>query len=452
MINLKSIYGFRSFISSTDILLNIDLSFSVDNRKLDDENIFIAIVGERFNPLDHIEKIISSECRFVIYEANPENDLKTECFKKHLVFIRVENIISFIEEAGKAVANNFRTKGGKIIAISGSNGKTTTKEMLYHLLSDVFGDEKVICTQKNNNNHLGVPFTLFDIRERTLCAIVELGSNHPGEIEVLARILYPQYAVTTNIGETHLEFFNTVAAVFKEESCVEQYVENCFYQNADDVYLKNLVTTDLTKTYGFLGKDYQFKLFEGGIEVNGHRLCNQNITGDHNYFNLALAYTMALDIFNVSKKSLIESVKTFQPTKNRSEWITHKNHKIFLDAYNANPSSMLAAVDGFNAYIIKNKISLDNVCIVIGDMNELGEKSSHYHVETGKKLNLHKFGQAYFVGIYAKQYAEGYQQSCKCFESTKEVIAEYDNLFAKYKYVFIKGSRSLQLESILDIR
>ena len=144
MINLKTIYGFQSYISSTDILLNIDMKLSEDNRKLDDESIFVAIVGEKYNPLKYLDQVIENECRFVVYEANKENDELTAPYFDKIVFIRVENIFKFIEEAGKAIANSFRTRGGRIIAIAGSNGKTTTKEMLYQILSEAMGEERVI--------------------------------------------------------------------------------------------------------------------------------------------------------------------------------------------------------------------------------------------------------------------------------------------------------------------
>ena len=162
------------------------LNIKVDNRELDSQSLFVAIVGSRFNPLEHLEKVAESGCKYVMCERSQEE--LTKDFQNDINFIFVEDIVKSIQELGHKVAIQFKERGGQIIAISGSNGKTTTKEMLFHLLDQNFSDQ-VICTQKNNNNHLGVPFSLFRIREETKFAIIELGSNHPGEIETLCKII-----------------------------------------------------------------------------------------------------------------------------------------------------------------------------------------------------------------------------------------------------------------------
>ncbi len=453
MINLKTIYGFNSFINCSDSLLNIDLRFSVDNRRLNEDNIYIAIVGEKYNPLNDIQKILDSGCRFMVYQASPENDKLVAPYSKMLVLIKVENIFSFIEQAGKAVANSFRTRGGKIIAISGSNGKTTTKEMLFHLFNSKLAANEVICTQHNNNNNLGVPFTLFQVSKRTKVAIVELGSNHPGEIELLARMLYPQFAVTTNIGDTHLEFFKDKECVLDEELKVADFTTKNFYLNLDDSLLekrkKNLMNV---KTFGYKGKDFLFTKEAQGVGVNGVVLTNSEITGSHNFFNLAVATVLAADILNLEIDSFCEAAKSFIPTKNRSEWLDYKGQRVFLDAYNANPSSMIAAISGFAEHLGSIGAKVEDACLIVGDMNELGDDASRYHEELAQEMEQFGFGMIHFVGRFAVDYAKGYKGSCEKFEDADALKKEYLGHIARYKYVFIKGSRSLQLETILDIR
>ncbi len=451
MINLKTIYGFKSFIECTDNLLNVDLFFAVDNRKIDDENVFIAIVGEKYNPLKDLEKLRDTGCRFVVYEKNDENDKLVEPFKKFLVFISVENIEQFVEEAGKAVASTFRTRGGKIIAISGSNGKTTTKEMLFHLLSNQLEENEVICTQKNNNNHLGVPFTLFQIRKQTRYAVVELGSNHPGEIEVLAKILYPQFAVTTNIGDSHLEFFHTRENVCKEESVIADYTSDIFYLNSDDKLLSKLNVKN-AKSFGEAGKDLHFKMQLNAVAINDIVFENKYIVGKHNFFNLGVALSIAKDALNCKLADLANAAASFKPTANRSQWLELDNKNIFLDAYNANPSSMLAAIEGFLSHIAPIGAKPAETCLVLGDMNELGDNAGQFHTDLAEKLNKHDVDLIIFVGRYKNDFAKGYKGNLLTFNTAAEIKADFAKHTAQHKYLMFKASRTLQLETILDIR
>lgn len=451
MINLKTIFGLSSFVSTTDNLLNLDMFFSVDNRSLTSDNIFIAIVGERYNPLEHLDIVVESGCRFVVYERSSENDELAAPYQNKLVLIRVNEIEAFIAEAGKAVANTFKARGGKIIAISGSNGKTTTKEMLTHILRDSIGNESIAATQKNNNNHLGVPFTLFQIKSSTKVAIVELGSNHPGEIEHLCQIIKPQFGVTTNIGDTHLEFFRTRENVFREEACLAKYCTTAFFKNNDDELLQKLEDEEKFLTYGTNGKDYRFNL-DGEYSINGNKIKNENIMGDHNYINLMLSMSIASVVTGRDLSSFSQSASTFLPTTNRSQWIVKDRLHIFLDAYNANPSSMKAALGEFLRYVSAKKVETTDVCVILGDMNELGKDAAKYHEEFGETIDAHLIHKIIFVGKFAAAYSKSYKGEYLEAESVEASKNDILNIMSKHKYIFIKGSRSLQLESILDIR
>jgi UDP-N-acetylmuramoyl-tripeptide--D-alanyl-D-alanine ligase len=450
MINLKEISKLKSFVSTTDRLMNVDLQLCTDNRLLTDEDIFIAIVGERFNPLEHLDIVLNSGCRFVVYEKNQLNEEKIKSYEKNLVFIQVSNIEEFIQEAGKAVAIDYKNRGGKIIAISGSNGKTTTKEMLFHILSNATSSSEVICTQKNYNNHLGVPFTLFQITESTNYAIVELGSNHPGEIETLCHILEPQYGITTNIGDTHLEFFQNRENVFKEEGVLHKYTTKKFFLNTDDEYLKTITSGKNLQSYGTDSDENNLVFSHGSVEINDITIKNTNITGAHNFYNLAAAYIIAVEVLSTDNK-IKESAESFKPTKNRSEWLSLKDQKIYLDAYNANPSSMILAIKGFADHLASIGAKENESCVVIGDMNELGNDASRYHEELGESLNSFEFGDVFFVGRHASDYNKNFKGTSTLMDDSATLRNSYTGCIAKYKYVFIKGSRSLQLETILDI-
>jgi UDP-N-acetylmuramoyl-tripeptide--D-alanyl-D-alanine ligase len=451
MINLKDLHEIKNILDTTNLNIEKNLFLEVDNRQICKESLFIAIVGAKYNPLSNIKKVIESGCEYVAYESNNENNELISSHKEKINFIPVDSIIDFVQSVGQAIATSFRSRGGKIIGISGSNGKTTTKEMMYHLL-DGIEPNQVICTQKNNNNHLGVPFTLFQIKENTKYAIVELGSNHPGEIEHLCKIVEPQYGVTTNIGDTHLEFFKNRENVFKEESCLASYASEIFFQNIDDEFLCTLKSSNIIKTYGVNGKDYKFIAENSKIQINDLRLTNTDLTGRHNFINLGVAFIICDSILDTSTEKLISLACCFKPTSNRSEWIEKDDKHYFLDAYNANPSSMRVAVDGFLDRAQENNVLDSEICMILGDMNELGENTSIYHKEIGDFVLEKEKGTTIFIGDFSDDYAADGKLNTYKFNNVDAMMPYFKNLTNNIKYCFIKGSRSLQLERILDIK
>jgi len=449
MINLRTL---QPLLCENIILPEINLGLSVDNRSLSSETIFIAIVGERYNPLSHLDQVVLSGCKYIIYEKHIESDQLIQNYREKITFLPVENLISNIAKLGELVAEQFKERGGKIIAISGSNGKTTTKEMLFHLIGECFGYSQVICTQKNNNNHLGVPFTLFQISKNTNYAIVELGSNAPGEIEFLCQMIKANIGVTTNIGDTHLEFFETRENVFHEEGVLAEYCKEIFFINNDDKYLSTLSIDPQKVSFGITGKNYKFSFHKDGVEVNNYRLYNSKITGEHNFQNLALAFSIVHYINPQKSEEYVAAAQSFKPTSNRSEWIKIQNTPTFLDAYNANPSSMRVALKGFVDYIENQGSAAEHACVVLGDMNELGQNSAAMHGDVGEFALALNFSQYIFVGRFRDDYTNRVQANITKFETTqqaKEYLAQH---LTEYKYLFIKGSRSLQLERITDIK
>lgn len=454
MINVNEFSTLKSFVCATGNLKDQVAKITIDNRVIRDENVFVAIVGERYNPLDELSKL-KNKIKYIVHENNLELSEKD---LKDFVFIKVKNIVSFCQEAAHKIAVNFQ-RTNTLIAIAGSNGKTTTKEMLDHVLKE--NKLPYIATQKNNNNHLGVPLTLFQIREETKFAIVELGSNHPHEMEVLNTICEPNFGVVTNIGFTHMEFFPTLNDVFIEESNIFKHIEKSenkkiFFRNDDDEYLSKL-EGDFCLSFGFKGKDYSFLFDQGVMTVttlsNNHLsvIKNSYITGKHNFYNLAVVYVMCKNLTEISELDLLKTLESFKPTPNRGEWKEIAGKKIFLDAYNANPSSMLASIEGFIESVKKDS-DLANVVIVIGDMNELGVNSSSLHTELAHKLKALGAKNVRFIGRYASEYQKGFQTGL-AFQDAKRYREEcFEKDLKEHNYFLIKGSRSLQLESILDIK
>jgi len=462
--HLKNCPSLKSVPKELD--LNRSLSFCTDTRKYTYPSVFVGIPGVKINPLDVIDKLLIEGCPIVVYQQDAENDAKTKVLAskfQQTTFLPVSDSVSFLQELSHEHIKDWKAENPKntVFAISGSNGKTTHKEILSFILKSVMPN-KIISTEKNNNNHLGVPLTLLNVTSETEFVVLELGSNHPGEIKVLCNIAQPNAGLTTNIGATHLEFFGSEEKVFEEEGYLYYAVKSVtqgkgfFLINKDDQFLKNFSATAGSVTYGeskeadakITFPENDVRITYQGQEITGH---NSYITGKHNKLNLITCLFIANHFYPHLQKEFIVNAKEFRPTKNRSEWIKFENKSVYLDAYNANPSSMKAALEGFKASMIDQGFKLNDACIVLGDMNELGDLAPQYHQDVGSFTKKLGFENVYFVGRYAPYYLKGFDQG-KSRSSSAEFKNEYrSECIKKFSIHFIKGSRSLQLESLFDI-
>ncbi|MFP5385436.1 MAG: UDP-N-acetylmuramoyl-tripeptide--D-alanyl-D-alanine ligase [Bacteriovoracia bacterium] len=442
------------------------LDFYTDTRKYQHPGAFVAIPGVKVNPLDIIDSLLLKECPVVFYQQDAVNDEKVKTLRSKFStteFVPVTDSVTFLQELTHFHVREWKSRNPRntVFAISGSNGKTTHKEMLAFILQNVLPG-KIVATEKNNNNHLGVPLTLLGVSEKTEVVVLELGSNHPGEIKVLCDISGPNAGITTNIGATHLEFFGTEEKVFEEEGLLYYSVKNNtegkgFYLiNLDDKFLRKFVPFQGAVTYGEDPEAMaQVSFLEQGAEISyageKFRAENESITGKHNKLNLVTCLFIACRIYPEYKVQFVEACKKFRPTKNRSEWIEFEKASIYLDAYNANPSSMKAALHGFKESVLSEGHTMSETCIVLGDMNELGDSTPQYHKEIGELVKEMGFPNVFFVGRFASYYQSGNPEG-QTKSSSAEFKNEYRNVcLKKYPIHFIKGSRSLQLESLFDI-
>ncbi len=445
---------------------NGELDFSTDTRKYHHPGAFVAIPGAKVNPLDLIGDLLMKECPLIFFQQDATNDAKVQELRKTYPgteFIPVSDSVTFLQQLTHRHIQDWKKKNPRntVFAISGSNGKTTHKEMLSFLLHEVIPG-KVVATEKNNNNHLGVPLTLLNVTDRTEIVVLELGSNHPGEIRALCDIAMPSAGITTNIGATHMEFFGTEEKVFEEEAFLYHAVRDVtegrglYLINADDPFLRRLERTKGSITFGEDREaQAQISYLEDGAVLHyaGKSLIarNSHITGRHNKLNLITCLFIAEALYPEHSARFVEACKNFRPTKNRSEWIEFEKRPVYLDAYNANPSSMKAALEGFKESVTAQGFDLSDACVVLGDMNELGDTTPQYHKELGQFVRDLGFPHVFFVGRFAAHYLEGNpighaRTSCAGFKH------EYrSECLKKYAIHFIKGSRSLQLESLFDI-
>lgn len=452
-----------SVISVNGKIPDVSLSICTDTRHYRHPAMFIAYPGAKFNPLDMIAPLLEQGCPVLVYQQDPANEAIVkrllEKFPK-TTFVAVKDSVVFSQELAHKHANSWRAMGKTIFAISGSNGKTTHKEMLAHLLRAKFGT-RVVATEKNNNNHLGVPLTLFNLAPDSEVCVLELGSNHPGEIKVLCDIAAPNAGLVTNIGATHMEFFGTEEKVFEEEGWLYHSINSStkgsgfFLQNLDDKFLCTLKRFKGVETFSLRpGADFHIIPDTDGVRITGKlsaTLVNPHITGTHNKQNMAVAWIIASTLFPADHQIFSRAAADFRPTKNRSEWTEYQDKKIYLDAYNANPSSMKVALEGFFDWVKQQGVAEENTLLVLGDMNELGDGAPNYHKEVGEFLKRWGATTPVFIGKFAQHYVEGLGRGQTFTEAAKFKGSSWQQMTQGKTHIFIKGSRSLQLESLLAI-
>lgn len=459
LINKALIEKCQSFIKFSD---NSDVSFNsicTDNRKYNNESAFIFLEGPNFDSYNFLEKIIELKGVETLVCRWSEERESSYAYDKQVVWVR--DTLKFIQELGNLVAQEF-SKDHPLIGITGSNGKTTNKEYLRKLISLVKPEENIISTLGNLNNHIGVPLTLLRLKKNTEVAIVEMGSNNFGEIKFLSELAAPNYALITSIGEAHLESFKDLEGVLSEKRALYDFIISSSKSknvvlNFSDSYLSKLDVTEKVLTLNSENDSYaHYSLTEDGLEISTKdkkiSIINSSIVGDHNKYNLAQCFILASKIYPSLWEKENELGKiSFDIELNRGTFLEWNNAKVYLDAYNANPASMKASINGY----LKDTsgIEIENKLFILGDMNELGENSQKYHQEIAEFVKTLGIKNVFFVGRFASHYKAGFEQG-NVFESAQHCAPEVVKFIKEngVKSVFIKGSRSLQLESILDIK
>lgn len=409
---------------------------STDTRNIQENSLFVALKGENFDANTFAKDALAKGARYVIID---DKNQYTDTNKMLLV----DDSLQYLQ-----LLANFHRKqlGLPIIALTGSNGKTTSKELIYSVLSKKYNTKATI---GNLNNHIGVPLTILSFDESTDIGIVEMGANHQKEIELLCKIAEPDYGYITNFGRAHLEGFGGFEGVIAGKSEMYNYLENAnkmAFINLDDPI--QVDKTANISVYSFSFKDVFADVCitdseaqpMAKIEVENTEILS-NLTGTYNLTNIAIAATIG-NYFNISYNEINEAVSSYFPTNNRSQWIEKQSNKILLDAYNANPSSMKVAIENFSQLNENNKI------LFLGDMFELGESSEEEHkliFSLTEKLNL----EAYFIGEHFFKIKP--EASTSFFKSFNDLEAFIKNKKVTEKTVLIKGSRGMALERILNL-
>lgn len=408
---------------------------TTDTRTLQKDDLFFALTGPAHNGNEYITTALEKGAYLCI------SDDKTQPVVESIV--QVPDVLTCLQELAAYHRNQFTIP---FIAITGSNGKTTTKELVHAVMS-----KKYICytTVGNLNNHIGVPLTLLRIKHDAEIAIIEMGANHQKEIEGYCTYARPGYGLITNIGKAHLEGFGSVEGIKKGKGELFQYLalnKGTAFINTDYDYLQEMSSIIKNKiTYGTVNANYEGKLIPhetalsfSMIKGAAIDLINTNLVGAYNLPN-ALAAVCIGKTFGVEEEDIKNALENYAPDNSRSQLLKIDSNTFILDAYNANPSSMKAAIENIGRMEGKNKV------LYLGAMKEMGPDSSGEHVGLVSLLDEYSWKDVILVG----QEFEGLTKHFHYCENT----AEAQEWFKKQAYtnctILIKGSRSMAMEKVI---
>lgn len=413
-----------------ELFKSCNYTVCTDTRNITKGALFIALSGANFNGNKFLKTAIKKGCQFAIGD-------ETEFAEDKIVI--VDDTLLTLQK----LANYHRLRFDiPVLGITGTNGKTTTKELLATVLSNKFN---LLYTQGNLNNHIGVPLTLLNIRPEHDFALIEMGANKPGDIEELCDITAPNFGLVTNVGKAHLEGFgsfggvkNTKAEIFKSLVSARGLV---FINNNEPFLNEMLGNYSNVVSYGKgTNINFEVKPNEATLTVTiNHNTIKTQLHGRFNANNVLTAYAVAMH-FKVAEDAVLAALESYQPTNNRSQIVdTKKRNRLILDAYNANPTSLGLALEEFN------NIDKSNGIVIIGEMRELGAVSKEEHQKVWDFVQDNAI-KAYFIGA---EFGCIQKNAVNVFSSVESFIASNQLSRIKDSTILIKGSRGVRLEEVV---
>jgi len=420
--NTKQLY--QKFLDCNSII-------DIDSRSISKGSIFFAIKGENFDGNKFANEALKKGSKIAVIDSNEIN------FNKNDNIIKVDDSLKALQNL--ALYHRKRLKS-KILAITGSNGKTTSKELIHSILSTSY---KTTSTEGNLNNHIGVPLSLLKIKDDTEFSVIELGANNFGEIDFLTKMAEPDYGYITNFGKAHLEGFKNISGVIRAKTELYNWLiinNKILILNYDDPEQIKFKSSNHFSFGSKFEAKYIFEIIESDnvIVKCNNIVYESNLYGDYNFSNVCSAIAIGLE-FGIDPKLIREKLKNFSSNNNRSEIIKINNKNVILDAYNANPTSVEFAIKSF----IKNK---GTKALVLGDMFELGENSEIEHKKIIDIADEFNIDRCIFIG---EEFFKLKQDSVKnIFFKTKEDFYELGDIIRE-ENILIKGSRGMQMEDVL---
>jgi UDP-N-acetylmuramoyl-tripeptide--D-alanyl-D-alanine ligase len=412
---------------------------STDSRKISPGSVFFALKGENFNGNQFARQAIEQGALAAVVDEEPATP--------HTGIYRVDDVLTTLQQLA---AFHRKHMGIPILAITGSNGKTTTKELCKAVLSKKFN---VYATTGNLNNHIGVPLTLLAMNSQVELGIVEMGANHPGEIRNLCAIAHPDMGIITNVGKAHLEGFGSLEGVARAKGELFEHLrmnhKTIFINDGND-YVRKLVPETYTRVIHYNGENgprvinkKSNPFLEIEIRVDNHNyLLKTNLLGGYNAENVLAAFCVGVHL-GVTPGDSKEAIESYKPQNNRSQFIESGKNRLFMDAYNANPSSMFAAVDEFLLTEDSKKL------VILGEMREVGDSSYREHKALVDHLREKNVQQAICIGKAFELAVAG--TGYTYFETVEQLIVYLGEHPLMGFYILLKGSRANKLENLLQV-
>lgn len=424
--NIKKLH--KLFLQSSGI--------ATDTRNLKKDELFFALKGENFNGNKFADQALEKEAGYVVIDESviPKNDR----------YILVSDVLETLQQLA---SYHRKYLGIPILVITGSNGKTTTKELINAVLSSKY---KTVATAGNLNNHIGVPLSLLSMNSSTEFGIIEMGANHSKEIERLCEIAQPDFGYITNFGKAHLEGFGSIEGVIKAKSELYEYLKShdkLIFLNADDPIQQKHLSYKKTFSFGTSGNEdvvVRYKdNFETAVVIQEEKVYKSGLTGSYNSRNIAAAICIGL-YFKIPVEEIGNAIASYNPQNNRSQIVNLGAVTFLMDAYNANPTSMRAALESFHKPPAENKI------VILGDMFELGETSAEEHQEIVNLIEGMNFNRVFLVGSNFNN-CNTKKENIEKFESFSDLVEITKEINFDKSYILVKGSRGMALERILDV-
>ncbi len=408
---------------------------ATDTRVIKPDQIFFALNGDNFNGNKFTAQALQKGAGYAVID-DKQFEINERC-------ILVENVLETLQQLARFHRNYL---GIPILAITGSNGKTTSKELIHAVLNKKFA---AVSTVGNLNNHIGVPLTLLSMNKATEFGIVEMGANHHKEIAFLCRIALPDYGYITNFGKAHLEGFGSLDGVIQAKSELYSFLkeeDKLIFINEDDTVQQQQRKYKNTFSFGNLTSadvhvEYRDNNLTAEVVVEDV-LYQSSLNGNFNAINMAAAICVGL-YFKIPSQSIQKAVASYNPQNNRSQIVKLGSTTLIMDAYNANPTSMAAAITSFSNFPAQKKV------VILGDMFEIGADALKEHQSIADQANSLKFDKILLVGSnFSKTEKSG--AGIKIFESFKELQKELEETELNDTHVLVKGSRGMALERVLE--
>ena len=425
-----------SIIDLNDLFIH-NPQITTDSRNCPKGSIFFALKGDKFDGNQYAGKALASGCVYAVID-NPDYYIGERT-------ILVDNVLKTLQQLAH---HHRKVLGLPIIGITGTNGKTTTKELLAAVLSTKFN---LLYTEGNFNNHIGVPLTLLRLTHDHEMAVIEMGASHPGDIKELVDIVHPNYGIITNVGRAHLEGFGSFEGVIRTKGELYDYIRRSkgkIFIKKENEYLQSIAKGIEQITYGN-GDDAfasgqvvscdPFLVFNWKQQGKLHTV-ETHIIGSYNLDNVLAAVAVGR-FFKIPAERISRAIAAYEPTNNRSQFKKTDNNELIIDAYNANPSSMKVALDNFITMPVQPK------AIILGDMRELGPTSDELHAEVVEQIKKGQFDKVFLCGEHFSKVGKEFSP----FATTEAMVEELRKQPLKGYHILIKGSHSMGLEKLADI-